>query len=71
MSGLQDQFAGRVEWVVLNIDDRDLDGIRRQLGITAQAQYLLVNEDEQIIGRWFGRLDQARVSAEIESLIQT
>ncbi len=56
---------------MLNIDDRDLDGIRRQLGITAQAQYLLVNEDEQIIGRWFGRLDQARVSAEIESLIQT
>ncbi len=71
VSGLQDTFAGKVEWVVLDIDDRDLDGTRRRLGITAQAQYVLVNADEQIIGRWFGILNQANVAAEIESLIQT
>ena len=71
MSGLQDRFAGRVEWIILDIDDRELDDIRRRLGITAQAQYILVNEGGQIIGRWFGRLNQGNVAAEIESLIQT
>ena len=71
MSGLQATFAGRVEWVVLDVDDRTLNNIRGQLGITAQAQYVLVNADGAIVGRWFGRLNENNIAAEIEGLLQS
>lgn len=64
-----ESFADRIEFVLLDLDDRSQDEIRRRLGITAQAQYLLVNEAGQTVGRWFGRLDESRLSAELESLL--
>ncbi len=58
-----------MEFVLLDLDDASQDDIRRKLGITAQAQYLLVNPANEIVGRWFGRIDESRVSAELEALI--
>lgn len=71
MSGLQETFAGRVEFIVLNIDDNTLDDIRRQLGITAQAQYIVVNSADEIVARWFGIIDQSQLTAELENLLQS
>ncbi len=55
----------------LDLDDRDLDDRRRQLGITAQAQYVLVNAAGEIVGRWWGVIDEAALSNELETLLQT
>ena len=71
MSGLQETFADRVDWVILDIDDRTLNDTRSQLGITAQAQYVLVNADGVIVGRWFGLLNETQVASEIENLLQS
>ncbi|MDE2857871.1 MAG: hypothetical protein OXN94_08480 [Chloroflexota bacterium] len=71
VNGLQETFSDRIEFVLLDLDDARQDGIRRQLGITAQAQYILVGADGAIVQKWFGVLDQARVSAELEALLQT
>jgi len=57
--------------VRLDLDDRDLDDRRRQLGITAQAQYVLVNAAGEIVGRWWGVIDEAALSNELETLLQT
>lgn len=62
-------FADRVEFVLLDLDDASQDGIRRRLGITAQAQYLFVNSAGEVIGRWFGRIDEAQVTADMEALL--
>ncbi|MCY4464863.1 MAG: hypothetical protein OXE46_04935 [Chloroflexi bacterium] len=71
MRGLEETFAGRIEFVRLDLDDRDLDDRRRQLGITAQAQYVLVNAAGEIVGRWWGVIDEAALSNELETLLQT
>jgi len=71
VSGLQEEFAGRIEFVVLNVDNSAHDAKRAELGLTAQAQYVLVNSAGEIVGRWFGVLNEARVSSELESLLQT
>lgn len=60
-----------MDFVALDLDDRSLNDVRQQLGITAQAQYLLVNADGEIVARWFGVIDQARVETEIETWLQT
>ena len=71
MRGLEETFTGRIEIVRLDLDDRDLDNTRRQLGITAQAQYVLVNASGEIVGRWWGILDEAALTDELERLLQT
>ena len=57
--------------MALDLDDRSLNDTRQQLGITAQAQYLLVSADGEIVERWFGVLNQAQVEADIEKWLQT
>lgn len=71
VDGLRESFSDRIEFVELDLDDSSFDDIRSQLGITAQAQYILVGADGQIAQKWFGILDQASVSAELETLLQT
>ena len=71
MRGLEETFSGRIEFVRLDLDDRDLDNTRRQLGITAQAQYVLVNASGEIVGRWWGIIDEAALTDELERLLQT
>lgn len=71
VSGLTESFAGRIKFVVLDFDDSSFDDTRRRLGITAQAQYVVVNSADEIVARWFGRIDQARVASELEALLQS
>ena len=69
VSGLKDTFNNRIEFVLLNYDDSSLNDIRKQLGITAQAQYVLVAANGDIVQKWFGVLDQSRVTSELEALL--
>jgi len=71
VSGLQETFADQVEFIVLDVDDSASAGTRNQLGITAQAQYLLVDSAGQIVTRWFGVIDEAQIASEIEGLLQS
>lgn len=71
VNGLQETFSDRIDFVLLDLDDSSQDGIRGELGITAQAQYVLVGADGAIVQKWFGILDQAKVTAELETLLQT
>ncbi|MCY3574207.1 MAG: hypothetical protein OXG92_08245 [Chloroflexi bacterium] len=71
MRGLAETFAGRVDVIELDLDDRDQDGLRRELGITAQAQYVLVNAADEIVGRWWGVINEEALTSELETLLQT
>lgn len=71
MSGIQETFAGRIEFVLLDVDNSAHNAKRAELGLTAQAQYVLVNSAGEIVGRWFGVLNEANVTAELESLLQS
>ncbi|MCY4145301.1 MAG: hypothetical protein OXE95_10500 [Chloroflexi bacterium] len=71
MRGLAETFAGRIEVVELNFDDRGLDDARRQLGITSQAQYVLVNAAGEVVGRWWGVINEAALTEDLEALLLT
>lgn len=69
MSGLEDTFEGRVEFVLLDVDDDSLDDIRDQLGITNRTQYVLVDGEGTVLMRWFGILSESAVEDEIDAII--
>lgn len=71
MSGLQETYAGRIEFVVLNVDNSAHDAKRSSLGLNAQAQYVLVNADGAIVGRWFGVLNDGSIRNELDTLLQS
>ncbi len=71
MSGLQESYAGQIEFVVLDVDKSEHDAKRAELGSTAQAQYFLVNADGEILARWFGVLNDAALRNELGNLLQS
>ena len=71
MSGLQESYAGRIDFVLLDLDDSAQDGKRAELGFTAQAQYALVDADGAIVARWFGLLNDGDIRSELDALLQS
>ncbi len=71
MSGLQESYAGRIEFVLLDLDNSAHDGKRAELGFTAQAQYALVDADGAIVGRWFGVLNDGDIRTELDRLLHS
>jgi len=69
VSGLEDTFKGQVEFILLDYDDDSLDDQRNELGITDRTQYVLTDADGVVVQRWYGILDEATVTDEIQSLI--
>lgn len=57
--------------MVLDVDNSDHDAKRAELGSTAQAQYFLVNASGEIVGRWFGVLNDGNLRPELDSLLQS
>ncbi len=57
--------------MVLDVDNSAHDAKRAELGSTAQAQYFLVNADGEIVGRWFGVLNDAGIRTELDNLLQS
>ena len=56
---------------MLDVDNSNHDAKRAELGSTAQAQYFLVNSDGEIVGRWFGVLNDGNVRSELDRLLQS
>ena len=69
MSGLEDTFEGRVDFIMLDWDDSSFDEIRQQLGITDRTQYVLVAPDGSILQRWYGILNEESVANDIETYL--
>jgi hypothetical protein len=67
--GLEEIFVEQVEFIMLDWDDKSLDGQRDELGITARTQYALADADGFVVKRWYGILDEGAVASEIEGLI--
>lgn len=69
MSGLEETFEGRVEFILLDYDDPSFNEQRQTLGITDRSQYVLTDSEGTVIQRWYGVLDEGTVESEIEAII--
>ena len=66
--GLEQKYAGQVQFVYLDIDDPRNDDFKRALGYRVQPHIFLLDGLGQEIAQWLGRvegaeLDQALVGA--------
>lgn len=69
MNGLKQQYSDRVEFVMLDFDDRSLDEERAKYSITDRSQYVLVDADDNIVHRWYGFISAAEVEQVIDALL--
>lgn len=70
MNGLEERFAGQIEFAILDWDDPTLNDTRTRLGITDRTQYALANAAGDVIKRWYGQLNEARMATELEALLK-
>ncbi|MFN2126385.1 MAG: hypothetical protein ACK2TU_00865 [Anaerolineales bacterium] len=56
MHGLEAEYYDRVEFSFLDIDDPANDEFKQILGFRVQPQFLLLDENGEIIQQWFGRV---------------
>jgi len=66
VSGLEAQYGDRIEFVTLDWDDKSLNPIRERYGITGRTQYVLVDENDAVIQRWYGPLAMNNVTSVID-----
>lgn len=71
MSGLEDTFDGRVDFIILDWDDMSLDAQREALNITARTQYVLVDPEGNVVQRWYGILNENQIEDEIEGILSS
>lgn len=58
MHRLSTLFGEQIDFVNLNIDDSSTQATRDYYGFRGRKEYVLVDENDQIVQRWFGPLDQ-------------
>ncbi len=56
MHGLEAQYAGKVRFVYLDIDDPDTTPFKRELGYRVQPNLFLLDGDGNVVQQWLGRV---------------
>jgi hypothetical protein len=54
--GLEAEYGSQVNFVYLDIDDRDTEPFKQELGYRYQPHLFLVDADGNIIQQWVGRV---------------
>ncbi|HJN39600.1 MAG TPA: hypothetical protein QGH28_05425 [Chloroflexota bacterium] len=61
--GLMDEYAGRVEILIMDYDDRDLDPYRMQYGATGHPSFAAINAAGEIVGNIVGPVPPEKFQA--------
>ena len=70
MHGLRAEYQDRVNFVVLDVDDRDDGRLARVLGYSGTPAYLLVAPDSaEVIARVFGVQREPKLRGMLDALI--
>jgi len=54
--GLEAEYAGKVKFVYLDIDDQGTAPFKRELGYRVQPHIFLLDGSGQIVEQWIGRV---------------
>lgn len=65
--GLEAEYAGKVRFTYLDIDDRLSDKLKSALGYRAQPHFFLLDEQGEIIAQWLGFVDADTFRAAINT----
>jgi len=54
-----------------NVDNQQVTQTRYNFGMRNRSQYVLIDQNQNVIKSWFGTLDEATMMAEIDQLLTT
>ena len=70
MHGLRTEYQDQVNFVVLDVDDREDDRLARALGYSGTPAYLLIAPDSaEVIARVFGVQREPKLRGMLDALI--
>ncbi len=69
LQALAQQFEGKIVFVRVDVDNPNDTPTRQRFGLVDRSQYALVNAQGEVVKRWFGFLNEARIASELEALI--
>lgn len=62
-------FKDRIDFVYLNIDKPETFQARERFDIVNRSQYVLIDDQGNLIKKWFGPLDEESVKAAIDEFL--
>lgn len=69
LQALAQQFQGQIVFVRLDVDNPADTPTRQRFGLIDRSYYALVNAQGEVVKRWVGFLNEARLASELEALI--
>ena len=61
MHGLEDEYAAKIDFVYLDIDDPTSEPAKRQLGYRVQPDLYLIDANGNIVQRWIGFVEAKEI----------
>lgn len=69
--GLEADYAGRIDFSYLDIDDQDSNPFKSALGYKGQPHYFLLDADGNVVEQWRGSVPASDFVSAFESLLAT
>ena len=68
--GLEAEYAGKMNFVYLDIDDADNEQFKNQLNFKYQPQFVLVDGQGKVLQQWFGVLSAEEFRSGFDNYVQ-
>jgi thioredoxin-like negative regulator of GroEL len=69
--GLEADYAGKVNFVYLDIDDSQNDEFKRSLGYRVQPHFFLLDSEGNVLQQWVGVVQQDELVAALNQAIDS
>jgi hypothetical protein len=66
--GLEAEYAGKVSFIYLDIDDPATTPFKRELGYRVQPNLFLLDGDGNVVQQWLGRVSAADLMPALDAV---
>ena len=67
--GLEAEYAGKINFVYLDIDNPQNDGFKEQLGFRYQPEFYLLDGSGNLVQKWVGFVSKEIFTATFDALV--
>jgi thioredoxin-like negative regulator of GroEL len=68
--GLEAQYAGKIKFVYLDIDDPTNQAVKREFGFNYQPEFYLLDRQGNVLQKWVGSVPQEQFEMVFAQYIQ-
>lgn len=67
--GLEAEYADRIQFTYLDMDDPATNDLKRELGFTWRPHFFLLDGEGRIVQQWVGYVEEADLRGALESVV--